>query len=147
MFKLPVNDEKGQAVIEMTIVLMLLLILTFGLVNWGLIFYSQFATNQGARFGARYAAVHTVSDADLKALIAEKSFPGQEARFSDEGDTNDDGYIDIIYTDLDGGNKRQFDGEVTITVAYPVTVAAPFLSIMIGKEKWVESTVTMRIEN
>ena len=52
------KSEKGQAMVEMALVLPILLILLGGIIDFGWLFYNQLALTNAAREGARYAAIH-----------------------------------------------------------------------------------------
>ena len=52
------RSEKGQAMVEMALVLPILLVLVGGIMDFGWLFYNQLALNNAAREGARYAAIH-----------------------------------------------------------------------------------------
>ena len=52
------RSEKGQAMVEMALVLPILLLLVGGIVDFGWLFYNKLALNNAAREGARYASIH-----------------------------------------------------------------------------------------
>ena len=150
MLRSLIKNERGQNMIEMALVLPILLLLLFGIIEFGRIFYSFLSINNGARAGARYAAVHVVDDDDLKDIIAEKSFPGD----SDAQDTVV-AHTTIEYVDSDGDEDRESDGTVEISIAYPVELYAPLIYRIIGDvdaqghkidQKTVTAAVIMRVE-
>jgi len=57
-------SERGAAAAEFAIILPLLLILIFGIIQFGLLFQRQSAVHAAAREGARVASLPTVSDSD-----------------------------------------------------------------------------------
>lgn len=52
------RSEKGQAMVEMALVLPILILIIGGIVDFGWLFYNKLALNNAAREGARYAAIH-----------------------------------------------------------------------------------------
>jgi Flp pilus assembly protein TadG len=53
------GSQKGAAMVEFALILMLLLTLTFGLIEFGLLVYNQQVITNAAREGARYGIVMT----------------------------------------------------------------------------------------
>lgn len=56
------NEERGAAAVEFAIIMILLLIIVFGIVEFGIAFSKRNVYTGAAREGARYAAVHCVPD-------------------------------------------------------------------------------------
>ncbi len=56
------NNEKGQAMVELALVLPILLLLLCGICEFGSIFSNQILANNACREAARYAAVHYNDD-------------------------------------------------------------------------------------
>lgn len=52
------RSEKGQAMVEMALILPVLILIIGGIVDFGWLFYNKLALNNAAREGARYAAIH-----------------------------------------------------------------------------------------
>jgi len=144
MFKSIIKNEHGQAMVEMAIVMILLMMLIFGITEFGRIFYSNLAVSNGARTGARHAAVTPLTDDALKLFIAQRTFPGNETIFTNADPA--DGDITIVYTDILGENARGLGGTISVTVDYPVPIYAPLISTLIDNPYLVSATVEMRIE-
>lgn len=51
------RDDGGAAAVEFALVVPILLVLVFGIINFGFVFAQQIALNNGVRQGARYAVV------------------------------------------------------------------------------------------
>ena len=54
-----VSSESGNAVVEFALVLPFLLLILFGIVNFGVLMYNQSVITNAAREGARWASIHT----------------------------------------------------------------------------------------
>ena len=59
------KKEEGQAMVEFALVLPLLLVLLFGIIDFGWLFYNKIDVNNASREGARYAAIH-YSETDIE---------------------------------------------------------------------------------
>ena len=55
------NKETGIAAVEFALILPLLLIVVFGIINFGLIFFDYLMMTNAAREGARWASINAVS--------------------------------------------------------------------------------------
>jgi Flp pilus assembly protein TadG len=63
------KSEKGQAMVEFALVLIPLLIIIGGIIDFGWIFYHKVMINNAAREGARYAAINPADEASTINLI------------------------------------------------------------------------------
>lgn len=52
------RKENGQATVEFALVLPILILLIFGIMDFGWLFYNKLEINNASREGARYAAIH-----------------------------------------------------------------------------------------
>jgi Flp pilus assembly protein TadG len=57
-----IRNQRGQAMVEMALILPLLILLIFGMIQFGLIFNYKFTLDNAVREGARFAAVGPFSD-------------------------------------------------------------------------------------
>ena len=88
--------ERGQALLEFSLVIMFLLLLVFGIVDFSRVFFGYATMANGVREGARYAIVHPDDDAGIEEAARAMmvvigapvevtvAFPDQE----DDGDPN-----------------------------------------------------------
>ena len=61
-----IKSEKGQSMVETALVLPLILLLLFGIFDFGWLFYNKLQVQNCAREGARFAAVNYDIDNDVK---------------------------------------------------------------------------------
>jgi Flp pilus assembly protein TadG len=123
--------QKGQALVEFALVLPLLLLLLFGIVEFGRIFAADLMVIQSAREGARVGAVGEGDTAIIQ-------------RVRDTAAPLDPSLLEIRITP--GEEDRTRGAEVRVEVSYPVQVFAPFISIFTGEVVTVEAMMTMRVE-
>jgi hypothetical protein len=57
------GDQKGQALIELSVSIVLLFMIVFGITEFGRYFYFRNTANNAARDGARWAATHPAASA------------------------------------------------------------------------------------
>ncbi len=65
MFFSCLKNEKGQAVVEMALVLPLLITIMCGIIDFGWIFMNRYEVEQAAYAGARYASMEVANDATM----------------------------------------------------------------------------------
>ena len=69
-----IKSEKGASAVEFAIILPILIILVFGIVEFGIAFNNYITITHAAREGARIAAVD-LNNPDLKNIIIERAYP------------------------------------------------------------------------
>ncbi|GAH83835.1 unnamed protein product [marine sediment metagenome] len=69
-----IKSEKGASAVEFAIILPILIILVFGIVQFGIAFNNYITITHAAREGARIAAVD-LNNPDLKNIIIERAYP------------------------------------------------------------------------
>lgn len=68
------KSQRGQALVEFALILPLLLLLVFGIIQFGFIFHAYLTVNEAAREGARLAAVKAYAeDSAIKAKVQERT--------------------------------------------------------------------------
>lgn len=69
-----IKNEKGASAVEFALILPILIILVFGIVQFGIAFNNYITITHAAREGARIAAVD-LNNPDLKNIIIERAYP------------------------------------------------------------------------
>ncbi|GAG91891.1 unnamed protein product [marine sediment metagenome] len=69
-----IKSEKGASAVEFALILPILIILVFGIVQFGIAFNNYITITHAAREGARIAAVD-LNNTDLKNIIIERAYP------------------------------------------------------------------------
>ncbi len=119
------SDERGQALVEFTLVVPLLVILLFGIVEIGRIGNAYLTVTHAARHGARYGAVGA-DNTQITARVLDSATALNPAG---------------IQTSI-----LRSGGDIRVRVAYPVTLITPVISGMIPNPVVVSSEVVMRME-
>lgn len=122
------RGESGQAIVEFAVALPILLLLVFGIIDFGWLFYNKMSVENASREGARYAIVN----ADKGTVAAEVAALAREYCMGSEADTS-------VTLAIAGDNA-------TVTVAKQVAVLTPVAGIFVqGQSMEMTSTTTMRI--
>lgn len=121
------HDERGQALLEMALVLPVLVLLLLGIIDLGRILFHEQAVTAAARDAARYASVGATDTQIGQALQADMS-PIGTATWSVQPD------------------PRVSGNPVTISVTNAVYIMDPVMSAFLGPVYQVHATVTMRVE-
>lgn len=125
-----IKNEKGQAMVEFSLVLPILLLLLCGICEFGSIFSNQILANNACREAVRYAAVH----------------------YKDDGLTN----VEIQTTSIVEGYSSNFQVQITtpesekikVDLTAKVELLTPFFSFLDDGGGYINLTsqCTMRIE-
>ena len=124
------KNEKGQAMVEFSISLPVLLLLIAGILEFSRLGGALLLVNYGAREGARIAAL----GADDTAIIEQVK---QSTLFLDDAK---------LVVDIDPAVERTSNRDVSVTVQYPVDINIPIINKITGTPKWVTAKLTMRVE-
>lgn len=112
------KSERGAAAIEMAIVLPLLLAITFGLIEFGLLMYNQQVITNAAREGARRGIVQAVPRVD-PVVIADTVHAYADSHLVTFASTST---LPAVVTN----QCADFGDDLTVSVTYPYTfLAAP----------------------
>ncbi|MGB9866548.1 MAG: TadE/TadG family type IV pilus assembly protein [Bacillota bacterium] len=111
------GSQRGQAMVELALVLPIVLVLLFGVMTFGIAVNTKIATATAAREAARdYAVNKSVSDAvDRARSLLRAALPVSDAEFWQSFDPNRDVSVEVS------------GGYVTVTVTYHQPVYVPGL--------------------
>ena len=131
------RDQQGQAMVEFVIVAPILLLLVFGIIQFGIYFNNQVALTDAVRAGARQAAVsRTLPDPTGTA----SSRVIRAAGHLDESDLE----ITVVPFDPKSGTQAWAQGgDVTVTATYPYSISLLGFVVKSGR---MSSQTTERVE-
>ena len=110
------RNEKGASAVEMAIVLPLLLILLFGIIEFGLVLYDKAVITNASREGARYGIVSR-SPRYTPTEIRDEVQPywSRLVTFGEQGAP----VVTVTATDVDGnGNNTDFGDDLEVLVTW-----------------------------
>lgn len=134
------RDEKGQSMVEFALVLPVLILVVFGIIDFGWLFFNKLAIENGAREGARYAAVQaaeqsiTAMQTDVEERVAPNISVAHTVTISQRDmDIDADGTDDIKY--------------VTVQVEADVPLLTPIIgAFFTDNQCHMSSIVEMHVE-
>lgn len=126
-----IKNGRGQALVELALVLPLLILLLFGTMEFGRIFHSYLALANASREGAR-AGIVGADDAGIRTKVKDVAASLEL----------EDSQIDIT----PGQDSRSRGVPLTIQVDYQVNLLTPVLNIIIPDPFPLSTSTTMRVE-
>ncbi|MGN0064610.1 MAG: TadE/TadG family type IV pilus assembly protein [Nocardioides sp.] len=135
------RDEKGAAAVEFALVMPVLLILVFGIIDFGLYFNRYAAVSNAAREGVRSASLGAKTG-DINAVVKD---------FLSDLNTDEQIQVQVSCKTPTGGNCTSFDagavsgGTATVTVTVTQDWATPF-GATFSDHMTLTKTSKMRIE-
>jgi len=128
-----IRNEKGQAFVEFAIVLPILLLLVFGIIQFGILFNNYLTLTDAVRAGARQAAVsRTLTD------------PVQTGKDRVIAAAADLKASDLVVTVTPASKSAWVQGgDVTVTATYPYSINLLGLVVKSGR---MTSQTTERVE-
>ncbi|MDD3299112.1 MAG: TadE/TadG family type IV pilus assembly protein [Firmicutes bacterium] len=130
MFKRFRRNDKGQALVEFSVSLPVLLLLVAGILEFSRLGGTLLMVNYGAREGARAAALGA-NDSAIIEQIKQSTLLLDDAK---------------LVVDIDPEVERTSSQNVSVTVQYPVDINIPIINKITGTPKWVTGSLTMRVE-
>lgn len=126
-----IRGNKGQGLVEFALVLPVLLLLVFGIIQFGFIFNAYMVTGYASREGARVAALGK-SDSDIEAATMAAAV------------TIGINENDVIIVPSAPRNKGT---SVTVTVKHDVDVFLPLMPKILGNSVSTDGSTVMRMES
>lgn len=134
-------DQKGAAAVEFAIILPLLLILLFGMIEFGFILYDKAMITNASREGARAGIVFApggISDAEIRSVVKDYC-SDYMITFGEDSITDDD--IDITPVVRNSGDNLT----VNVMYTYDFLVLPNFVAGIVGNMN-VSAQTIMRME-
>ncbi len=125
------TNQRGQALVELALILPVLLLLVFGIIEFGRIYASNLMISNAAREGARAASLG-VPDEDIVIIVKDRC-----------------AFLDAAKLDIDitpVPPERATGNPVNIDVNYPLEIKTPIISVITGDPCPISARVSMRIE-
>ncbi|QHA91310.1 TadE/TadG family type IV pilus assembly protein [Bacillus sp. N1-1] len=123
------RSEKGQSIVEFALVLPILVMLLFGIIDFGRIFHTYLAIDHASREAARTASIGENDATIVSTAVSSASSihltAGQVA--------------------VSPGGTKSSGSDVTVTITYPISFLTPVVSNLTGPITLSSSTV-MRME-
>lgn len=126
-----IRSQKGQATVELALCLVILLLIVFGIIDFGRIFQAYLTTNHASREGARLA---TLGAADTEIIYATKN----------AAQSLDTDNLTVTVTPQKDLRKRGV--YVTVSTTYPVIISVPLMEKVLPNPFTVKSKIVMRVE-
>ncbi len=125
------KDERGQAVVEMALVLPILILLLAGIADLGRMIYSYEQLQMDAQESVRLGGLQK-NDASITDFAV---------HYMDIGDSSQ---MKVVITPKD--TDRHSGDYVTVKLSYPFTFSTPLISKLLSSPFYIESQSTMRVE-
>ncbi len=125
------RSQRGQAVVEFALILPILLLLVFGIIEFGRIFYSYLEVTQAAREGARLGAVGG-SDQEIVALVRDVAVGLDDER------------IQVKIEPLE--EQRSRGDSLRVEVSYHLPLVVPIITELLPNPFPLTAVATMRVE-
>lgn len=126
------SGERGQALVEMALVMTVLLILILGAMEFGRIFNAYLVVTHAAREGARYGVVGA-DDREIAEVVERACAPLDSSR--------------LTITIYPRSEERYRGVPLTVEVTYPVDLVAPVFSGILPDPFIVRGKTVMRMES
>jgi len=126
-----IRSEKGQATVELAFSLVILMLILFGIIDFGRIFHAYLTLDYASREAARVASVGG-TDAEVIER-AKASAPSLNA-------------TRVNVTVAPASQNRSRGTYVTINMSYPVSISIPLLQNILPNPIVLNSKTVMRVE-
>jgi Flp pilus assembly protein TadG len=132
------DNQRGQAMVEFVIVAPILLLLVFGIIQFGILIHNYVTLTDAVRAGARQASVSRTASDPVGTTTSRIQKAAADLRQSDLQIAVDP-YDPLTNTH----NKWVQGGDVTVTATYPYSISLLGLVVKSGR---ISSQTTERVE-
>lgn len=157
--KLEIKDN-GQTLVEFALVLPLLLLLVFGIIQFGLLFHNKMVITSAAREGARKAVVTSYSNRNVDEGVVENAIYNalttnslfnlsvSDLQYNDNAKSSSSypSNSSIVWWCLDYPEGNHSGDTLYIYIKGKKDISIPFISIIIDDEVPLGASAAMRIE-
>jgi Flp pilus assembly protein TadG len=137
--------QRAQSLVELAFVLPVLMMLVFGIVDFGMGLHSWIVLTNSSREGARLAVVHAPSSGAIHCSPPLPAAGSIERKVCDTAANLKPANVTITVTNADPGVTKSGQ-PVTVKVDYQYDLITPFAFIMHLNSLTMSSTVQMRLE-
>lgn len=124
------KDDRGQALVELALIMPLLIMLLFGVIEFGRVFNAYLTVTSASREGAR-AATLGADNSTIQQKVKEATPHFDQSKLT----------VDIVpFSDRKRGDS------VSITVNYSIKLYAPLIDIALSNPVDVSNKTVMRME-
>jgi Flp pilus assembly protein TadG len=113
------SDDSGVAAVEFALILPLLMMIVFGIINYGILLYDQAVITNAAREGARWGAINTSSAISCSGTATGSADPCQVANSYTQANLITFGSSTTSTSTATGAGTS--GSTVTVTVSYTFT--------------------------
>jgi Flp pilus assembly protein TadG len=143
------NREKGASAVEFALVLPVLMLMLFGIIEFGFIFYDKAVITNASREGARRGIVYRV-DPDTESVIAvsEEEIRNTAVSYCESHLVSLGSGTAVLPPPLVTGNCAVPGSSLTVTVNYPYTfLVLPSFAEVLPSVITLSGATVMRCEN
>lgn len=126
------HAERGQALVELALVLPFVVLLLLGVLEFGLLLDAYLAVSHAAREGARLGVVEGTGDAEIRERVMAAAPQLRPER------------LEIAVTPAEG--QRRPGDALTVRVSYRYALVVPLFARLLGPELVLSDAFTMRVE-
>jgi Flp pilus assembly protein TadG len=119
------RGDDGAAAVEFVLVVPILLLLVFGIVNFGYLFGQKLSLNQAVREGARMAVVPGGPRSGPAGSINEFNYVRDQVRGSTGGLISNTGSVTVTLSASEGCETLDVGDQLTVTATYPAATIFP----------------------
>ncbi|MBM7623014.1 TadE/TadG family type IV pilus assembly protein [Sporohalobacter salinus] len=127
-----IRRRRGQVLVELALVMPILLLILFGIVEFGRIFHAYLVIANAARVGARKGAI---TNNDTEIINAVETAAGHSLDLDS---------LSITISPSSGGRSK--GDSLTVEVDYEVDIFAPVIAQLLPDPFPINGTMVMRIE-